>query len=92
MSATMQPRRPPNSWLVPAVVLTLCCMPLLGIPALYYAAQVSLAWRKGDASLAYMFARRARMFVLLGAVLYLVAVLVGTWTGATFDLLNLVRA
>lgn len=72
--------QPPSSWLVPAVLSTLCLFPITGVVAVYYAAQVRLRWDNGDFEGAEMAARRARLWTMIAVVVFLsmVALLVGT--------------
>lgn len=78
--------KPPGSWLVPAVITTLCCFPITGVVAVYWAAQVRTRWALGDAAGAHRASRRARLWVLVGFVIYLaaVAVMIGTGSASTF--------
>lgn len=82
---------PPNSWLVPAVVTTLCCFPVTGVIAVFYAAQVRARWDNGDVAGAHLAARRARALTLLGFALFLLAVAVLVATGALFSFVDRVR-
>ena len=57
-----------NSWLVPAILVTiLCCMPF-GIVALIYAARVSALAAAGNVAEAQNVARQARNWTLAGAI------------------------
>ncbi len=73
--------RAPNSWLVPAVVATLCCFPITGVVAVYFASRVDILWDRGEDAAAYSAARKARAFVLFSLVLWAVATLVLAATG-----------
>lgn len=82
---------PPSSWLIPAVVTTLCCMPLTGVVAVYYASQVRVRWDYGDAAAAGAAANKARLWVLIGFVFFVVAVAFGLGTGTLFEYSNRLR-
>lgn len=77
---------PPSSWLVPAVLTTLLCMPLTGVVAVYYAAQVRVRWSYDDLEGADKAARRARLWVFIGLALFVLLVAVGAGSGYLFDL------
>lgn len=82
---------PPNSWLVPAVVTTLCCFPIPGVFGVYFAAQVRARWDNGDVAGAHLAARRARAWTLLGFALFLITVAVLVATGGLFSFVDRVR-
>lgn len=82
---------PPSSWLIPAIVTTLCCMPITGVIAVYYAAQVRTRWDYDDPAGASSAASAARFWVLLGFVIYVGLVAFGLGTGALFDFIDRVR-
>lgn len=82
---------PPSSWLVPAVVTTLCCMPITGVIAMYYASQVRVCWEYGDPIAATKAANRARLWVLLSFGLFVVALAFGLGTGWLFEYSNRLR-
>ena len=65
--------RPPNSWLAPAVLSCLCCFPITGVVALYYAAQVDVRWSLADPRGAVTAARRARAWTLASFLLWIIA-------------------
>ncbi len=65
--------RPPNSWLAPAVLACLCCFPLTGVVALYYAAQVDVRWSLADPRGATTAARRARAWTMASLLLWIIA-------------------
>lgn len=69
-----------SSWLVPAVVATLCLFSPTGVVAVYFAAQVRPYWTVGDRRAANTAARRARAWTLLSIFLWAVfmAILVAT--------------
>ncbi|HQZ84712.1 MAG: hypothetical protein QG671_3086 [Actinomycetota bacterium] len=83
--------KPPGSWLVPAVITTLCCFPITGVVAVYWSAQVRTRWELGDEDGARRAARRAKLWVLLGFVIYLVAVAVMIGTGSASTYIDRVR-
>lgn len=71
----------PSTWLVPAVASVLCCLPLTGVVAVYYGAQVRPYWESGQFARARMMSRRARAWVLLTWVLFVVLVGYGVASG-----------
>lgn len=81
MATNPVPTRAPSSWLVPAVLTTLCCFPLTGVVALYYAAQVNTRWELGDYLGAERAAGRARLWVLFGFFAFLILVALGLASG-----------
>ena len=83
--------QPPNSWLVPAVVTTLCCFPLTGVVALYFAAQVRVLWDHGDAAGAVRSSRRARLWTLTGLGLFLLLVILSVASGSLFSFVHRLR-
>lgn len=83
--------QPPNSWLVPAIVCTLCCFPLTGVAAVYFAAQVRVLWDHGDAAGAARCSRRARMWTLVGLGLFLLLVVLSVATGSMFSFVDRLR-
>lgn len=91
--ATAQPGvyGPPSSWLAPAVVTTLCCMPITGVIAMYYASQVRVRWDYGDALGATKAASNARLWVLISFALFIVALALGIGTGSLFEYSNRLR-
>lgn len=82
---------PPSSWLIPAVVTTLCCMPITGVIALYFASQVRVRWDYGDALAATKAANSARLWVLISFALFIVALAFGLGTGWLFEYSNRLR-
>ena len=85
------PLGPPSSWLIPAIMTTLCCMPLTGVVAVAYAAGVHRAWRAGDVERATRLARRARMWVFIGFFCFLAAVTWAIASGSGFTLIEEMR-
>ena len=82
---------PANSWLVPAVVSTLCCFPITGVVAVFYAAQVRARADNGDLAGAHRAAKRARAWTLLGFALFIVAVAVMVASGGLFGFVDRLR-
>lgn len=78
----------PNSWLAPAVVAALCCFPITGVAAVYFAAQVNVLWAAGDRRGALTAARRARGWTLLSVTLWIVVTIVLVATGRMGRLLE----
>ncbi|MDP3971900.1 MAG: CD225/dispanin family protein [Candidatus Nanopelagicales bacterium] len=79
---------PPTSWLAPAVLSALCCFPLTGVAALYFAAQVDVRWSLGDRRGAVLSARRARSWTIISFVLWVIMLVVMVGTGRAGRLLN----
>lgn len=75
------PSDKPSSWLVPAIVTTLCCFPITGVIGTVFASQVEPLWTSGRADEAVRAAHRARFWVLLGFILWAVLMVVGVATG-----------
>jgi hypothetical protein len=64
----------PDSYLVPAILVTLfCCLPA-GIAAIIYATQVDSKWMSGDAAGAERAAKNARTWTFVTAGLGIVAI------------------
>jgi hypothetical protein len=82
---------PPSSWLIPAIVTTLCCMPITGVVAVYYAAQVRTRWDYDDPQGASSAASAARFWVLLGFVIYVGLLAFALGTGALFEFTDRLR-
>jgi hypothetical protein len=82
---------PANSWLVPAVMSTLCCFPITGLIGVYYAAQVRARAENGDIAGSHRAAKRARAWTLLGIGLFIVAVAVMVASGGLFGLVDRLR-
>ena len=82
MATNPVPVSAPSSWLVPAVLTTLCCFPLTGVIAGYYSAQVNTRWTLGDYAGAQRAAGRARLWVLIGFFAFLLLVAVSLATGS----------
>lgn len=78
----------PSSWLVPAILATLCCFPVTGVVALCFAAQVDARWTLGDRRGAMNSARRARAWTLTSFALWVVATVVLVATGRLGRLLE----
>jgi len=85
------PLGPPSSWLIPAILTTLCCMPITGLIAVAYAAGVHRAWHDGDVERAHQWARRARMWVFIGFFFFLAVVTWAIASGSGFTLIEQVR-
>ncbi|MFI0431598.1 MAG: CD225/dispanin family protein [Candidatus Nanopelagicales bacterium] len=83
--------QPPNSWLVPAVLTTLCCFPLTGVVAIYFAAQVRVMWDHDDPAGALRASRRARLWTLLGFGVFLLLVVLSLATGSMFSVVDRMR-
>lgn len=88
---------PIKNWLVEAIIVTLCCgcWPL-GVVAIVFAAQVNSKLAAGDRAGAEEAAKKAKMFVIITAVLgaiaiaiWLLLVIVGGVGGAMMDPNNL---
>lgn len=80
--------RSPSSWLAPAVLSCLCCFPITGVIALYYAAQVDVRWSLADARGAITAARRARAWTLASFLLWIIATVFLFATGRAGRLLQ----
>lgn len=65
-----------QNYLVPAIVLSLCCCPPFGLIALIFSAQVNSRLAAGDGAGAQTASRRARILTIIG---FIAAVLV--WGG-----------
>lgn len=90
-AAELDAAGPPNSWLVPAVVSTLLCFPITGVIGVYFAAQVRVRWDLGDLDGADVAARRARLWTLLGFVIFLLLTAAMVATGVLFSFVDRVR-
>ena len=78
-----QPAKVEN-YLIPAILVTVCCCVPLGIPAIVYAAQVSSKLQAGDLAGAQASSRNARTWCIVafvagaaGVVVYVLLALVG---------------
>lgn len=80
--------RPPSSWLAPSVLACLCCFPITGVVALYYASQVDARWALADPRGAITAARRARAWTLVSFLLWIVATVFLFATGRAGKLLE----
>jgi len=78
----------PNSWLAPAVLVTLCCFPPTGVAAIYFAARVGVLWELGEDQAAQLSAKRAKTLCLLSLALWVLATLVLAGTGRMGRLLE----
>ncbi|ANH40092.1 Interferon-induced transmembrane protein [Nocardioides dokdonensis FR1436] len=84
-----QPGNPPANNLVWAILTTLfCCLPL-GVVSIVFAAQVNGKWQAGDQAGAVESAEKAKKFAIwsavagvVGAVLYIVFVVIAMGAGA----------
>lgn len=76
-----RPRPGPNTWLAPAVVVTLCCFSPTGVVAVYFASQVRTLWERDEREAALQKASRARLWVFLSIVLWAVAMVILVATG-----------
>lgn len=74
-------RSVPPSWLIPAVVATLCCFAPTGIVSVYFAAQVNAYWEKGDSRAAVKASRRARTWLVVSLLLWAASMLFLVATG-----------
>jgi hypothetical protein len=62
MPAMPMPRQKVDSYLVPAILSTLCCCLPCGIVAIFYASQVSSKWSAGDDAGAKAAAKNAQLW------------------------------
>lgn len=76
---------------MPAFVSALCCFPITGVVAVYYAAQVRLRWDNGDYDGAELAARRARLWTVIAVVAFLGLVALGVGTGSMFSFVERIR-
>lgn len=58
-----------TAYLVLAIVSTLCCSVLLGIPAIIFASRISIAQQAGMIDEARDYAKKAKIFLIIGAVM-----------------------
>jgi hypothetical protein len=67
--STGAPAQPVPNYLLPSILVTLCCCLPLGIPAIVFAAQVNGKVQQGDYAGAMESSRKAKMwtFIALGA-------------------------
>ncbi|MCB0916392.1 MAG: CD225/dispanin family protein [Actinobacteria bacterium] len=82
---------PPNSWLIPAIVATLCFFPLTGVVAVYFAGGVRARAENGDMAGADRAARRARLWTLISFALFIVVVAAMVATGGLFGFVDRLR-
>lgn len=82
-------------YLVPSILLTICCCPLLGAFALLYSAYAKTRLAYGDVQGAKEDANRARNALLIGAVLFLIYIAIyavclalGVSSSGAFDQFN----
>jgi hypothetical protein len=68
------PSAPPQTWMVPAVLVTLFCFPPTGIAAIVYASQVTSKQSVGDHAGAAAASDKAKLWVIVSVV---VGVIVG---------------
>ena len=81
-------RTVPSSWIAPAIVATLCFFAPTGVVAVYFAAQVNSYWNSGDQAGAVTASKRARSWVLitlLAWVLFTVFMVATGRMGALFE-------
>ena len=67
--------RPPNNYLVWAILSTICCCVITGIIAIIYSAQVNGKWQSGDQAGAEQASSRAKMWFVIGIAIWAVVVL-----------------
>ena len=63
-----------QNYLVPAILVTVCCCPLFGVVSIVYGAQVGSKLTSGDYQGALQASKNARMWMLIGLVLGGIAV------------------
>lgn len=78
----------PNTWLVPAVIATLCCFAPTGVIAVFFAARVGVLWDRGEFAAARDTARVARLWVVVSIVLWAVALVILVASGRAGRLLE----
>lgn len=71
----------PNTWLAPAILVTVCCFAPTGVVAVYFAAQVSLLWQRDERARALRNARQARTWVWVSVLLWFVAMVIVVSSG-----------
>jgi len=69
----MAPGEKPPNYLVPSILVTLCCCLILGIVAIVYAAQVDSKWNAGDFAGAYQASDNAKKWCWIAFGLGLLA-------------------
>lgn len=74
-------RSGPNTWLVPAIIATLCCFAPTGVVAVFYASRVGVLWERGEFAAARNAARLAKLWVVVSIVLWAVALVILVATG-----------
>jgi hypothetical protein len=67
-AAAVPPGAKVENYLVPAILVTVCCCLPLGIPAIVYAAQVNTKLQAGDLAGAQASSRNARMWCLIAGI------------------------
>ena len=75
LSAAAPSYTPPPNYLWQSIVVTLCCCLPLGVVAIIFAAQVNSKWAQGDVAGAQEASRKAKMFVMIGAAVGLVVII-----------------
>jgi hypothetical protein len=92
MSSVAPPRMPgpaaPSSFLAPAVLTALCCFPITGVVAVYFASRVGAYWEVGDRKAAANCARKARIWVWLSVLLWVIGTIILIATGRAGRLLE----
>lgn len=78
----------PSSWLVPAVIATVCCFSPTGLIAVYYASRVGAAWSYGDTRAAWRYSELARRWVWISVLLWAVFLFILVATGRMGRLLE----
>lgn len=71
----------PASWLAPAIVATLCCFSPTGVVAVYYSAQVNTYWNLGNSQAAAVASKKARRWVIISVLLWVIAMIFLIATG-----------
>ncbi len=72
----MQAEKPPQNYLIPAILVTIfCCLPT-GIVAIIYAAQVNAKFHGGDVKGARSSSESAKLWSIISAALVIVPLLI----------------
>lgn len=88
-------QRPPKSWLVESILVTIfCCLPF-GIAGIVYASRVETRYYGGDVEGAIRASDEAKKWTLIGfsiglliAILYIAMIAFGMFAGLTMEGLN----